>query len=132
MAGMKNLMAKKNTMRALLYEHNILNGFWFVLIEFLLVALVALFVGGAEAVRGNVLWSGAWLGIAVNAAAICATVIGQMRRGERSSSLAETYSGKGREMVAREHPGLLWHTLQITAACLVPFLLAVLTLREKS
>ena len=124
-------MAKKNTMRSLLYEHNILNGFWFVLIEFILVALVALFVGAAETVKGNVLLSAEGFGIAVNAAAICATVIGQMRRGERSSSLVETYFGKGREMVAREHPNLLLHTLQITAATLVPFLLAILTLIEK-
>ena len=117
-------------MRALLYEHNTLNGFWFVLIEFLLVALVALFVGAAEIVKGNVFLSIEGFGIAANAAAICATVIGQMRRGERSSSLAETYSAAGRERVRRDHPRLLLHTLQITAATLVPFLIALLTLME--
>jgi len=123
-------MAKKNTMRTLLYEHNILNGFWFVLIEFILVASEALFVGVAEIFKGDLLWSVWWVGFAVNAAAICATVIGQMRRGERSSSIAKTYFGKGKEAVTRDHPSLLWHTLQITAAALVPFLLAILTLIE--
>ncbi len=123
-------MAKKTTMRALLYEHNTLNGFWFVLIEFLFVALVALLVGAAEMVKGNVLLSIEGFGIAANAAAICVTVIEQMRRGERSRSLAETYFGKGKETARREHPRLLLHTLQITAAALVPFLIALLTLIE--
>lgn len=114
-------------MLELLYEHNTLNGFWFVLIEFVLVAAVALFLGVAYLAHGRVLWAVAWLGIAVNAGAVCATVIGQMRRGERSGSLAETYSQANREAIRRDHPRLDVHTLQIVVAAAVPFLLAVLT-----
>ncbi|MDQ2798394.1 MAG: hypothetical protein M3Y13_01980 [Armatimonadota bacterium] len=122
-------------MREMLYEHNTLNGFWFSLIEFLLVALFCLFLGAACLLKGNIaghlVWAAAFLGIAVNAAVICGTVIEQMRRGERSSSLHETYSAKGRERVRREHPNLDRHTLQIVIATAVPFLLAFLTLRGR-
>jgi hypothetical protein len=121
-------MAKRNAMRDMIQEHNTLNGFGLVLVEFLLIAGVALFLAGVEAVRRSPLWSGAYLGIAVNAAAVCVMVIGQMRRGEKSRRLSETSSAAGREAIRREHPDLGWHTLLIVAAALVPFLLAVLTL----
>jgi hypothetical protein len=124
-------MAERPTMRAILHEHNTLNGFWFVLIEFVLVALVALFVGMAGLSKGSVAWAVGCFGIVVNAAAICATVIGQMRRGERSNSIAVTYFGKGRELTQHEHPDLDRHTLQIVVATLIPFLLAALTLIDR-
>ena len=78
-------------MRLLLYEHNMLNGFWFALIEFLLVAAVCLFLSILEVLHRHIFWSIAYFGIGVNAATICATVIEQMRRGERSNTWAETY-----------------------------------------
>ena len=124
-------MAKKPTMLALLHEHNSLNGFWFELIEFAVVALIALLAGAAELFKGSGAWAVGYIGIAANATAICATVIGQMRRGERSSSIAVTYFGKGREATWREHPDLDRHTLQIVVATLVPFLLATLVLIDK-
>jgi hypothetical protein len=123
-------MAKKSTMLALLHEHNTLNGFWFVLIEFILVALVTLLIGAAELSKGRVAWAAGYFGIGANAVAICVTVIGQMRRGEQSSSITMTYFGKGKEVTRREHPDLDRHTLELVIATLVPFLLAARTLRE--
>ena len=124
-------MVKRPTMRSLLHEHNILNGFWFVLIEFILIVLAALFVGVAVLAKGSIVWAVAWLGIAANGTAVCITVIGQMRRGERGNTIAETYSGKGREVIRRAHPNLGRHTLWIVIATFVPFLLSVLTLIDK-
>ena len=124
-------MFKRHTMRSLLHEHNTLNGFWFVLIEFVLVALAALFVGVAVIAKGSIVWAIVCLGIAANAAVVCVTVIGQMRQGEQSNTIAETYFGKGREVVQREHPNLDRHTLWIVIATLVPFLLSVLTIIDK-
>ncbi|MDQ2800463.1 MAG: hypothetical protein M3Y13_12585 [Armatimonadota bacterium] len=76
-------------MREILYEHNTLNGFWFSLIEFLLVALFCLFLGAACLLKGNtaghVWWGIGFGGIAVNAAIICMTVIEQMRRGNEAA-----------------------------------------------
>lgn len=118
-------------MRSLLHEHNTLNGLWFVLIEFVLVVLAALSVGVGVIAKGSIIWAIACLGIAANAAAVCVTVIGQMRRGERSNTIAATYFGKGREVVQREHPNLDRHTLWIVIATLVPFLLSVLTLIDR-
>jgi hypothetical protein len=118
-------------MRKMLYEHNTLNGFGFVLVEFGLIALAAVFVAVATFRQGNVFWSAGWCGVAVNAGAVCATVVHQMRRGERSQSLAESYSREGRERIRREHPRLGWRTLRIVGAMLVPFLLAILTIIER-
>jgi hypothetical protein len=113
-------------MRSLLYEHNTLNGFWFALIEFLLVATVCLFLSILEVLHRHIFWSIAYFGIAFNSGTICATVIEQMRRGERSNTWAETYWPKYRESIHREHPDMGRHTLQIVTATIVPFLLAVL------
>ncbi len=118
-------------MRKVLYEHNTLNGFRFVLVEFTVVALAALFIGEATFVQGNFLWPVGCLGVAANAAAVCATVVRQMRRGERSNGFLESYSREGREKIRKEHPQLGMHTLQIVGAALVPFLLAILTLIDR-
>ena len=50
-------MSKRHTLRSLLHEHNILNGFWFVLIEFVLVVLAALFVGVVVIAKGSIVWT---------------------------------------------------------------------------
>ena len=114
-------------MREMLYEHNRLNGFWFVLIEFVLVALAAMFLAVATLLHGSRFWFAVWCGVAVNAVAVCWTVAGQMIRGEQSQNLAESFSRTGRDRIRREHPDLGKHTLQIFAAVLVPYLLAILT-----
>jgi hypothetical protein len=119
-------------MLKILYEHNTLNGFRLVLIEFTLVAVVALFIGVATYLQGRALWTVASLGVAINAAAVCGTVVEQMRRGERSSSLAESSSREGRQRIRREHPHLALHTVQIVGAVLIPFLLAILTIIDRA
>jgi hypothetical protein len=118
-------------MRKILYEHNTLNGFRFVLVEFSLIVLAALFLAVAAFLQGSILWFVGWCGVAVNALAVCATVVQQMRRGERSQGLVESYSRQGRERIRREHPQLGRHTLQIVGAALVPFLLAILTIIDR-
>jgi hypothetical protein len=118
-------------MRKMLYEHNTLNGFGFVLVEFTLIAAAAGFLAAATFRRGGIVWPLGWCGVGVNALAACGTVLGQMRRGERSVGLVASYSREGRERIRREHPQLARHTLQIAAAMLVPFLLAVLTIIER-
>jgi hypothetical protein len=118
-------------MRDILYEHNTLNGFRFVLAEFTLIALIAVVFAIATSLKGSALRPVGWCGVAVNAAAVCATVIHQMRRGEQSQSLAESYSREGREGIRREHPQIARHTLQIVGAMLVPFLLAILVMIER-
>ena len=118
-------------MRAILYEHNTLNGFRFVLAEFVFVTLVALLLGVATWRHGDMLCAVGWLGMAVNAAAVCGTVIEQMRRGERRNTRVEAYGHQGRAKSRREHPQVGAHTLQIVVAVLVPFLLALLTLMDR-
>lgn len=125
------IVLKKATMREMLREHNNLNGFGFSLAEFLLAALVAFWLCAAYLSRGRVMWFVAWLGIAINSVTICVTVLVQIRRGERSKGLYDTYFGKGRETVRREHPKLMEHTVHIVLATAVPFLLALLVLVDR-
>jgi hypothetical protein len=108
----------------ILHEHNTLNGFWFVLIEFLLVAALTLVFAAMAIMHGSVGWSVASLGVAANAAVVCLSVIGQIRRGERSSSIYRTYLGPERVQIAREHPHLSQHTAVLSILTIVPFALA--------
>ena len=118
-------------MREMLYEHNRLNGFVFVLIEFSAVALASLFVSVATFIHGRFVWSVGSMGVVVNAIAVCATVVQQIRRGERSSGLMESFSPIGRRKIRREHPHLFKRTLQIAGAAVTPFLLAILTVVDR-
>ena len=112
-------------------EHNILNGFRFVLLEFMIVVCAALFIGYVGLKKGQWGFEAAGLGIAVNAAAICLTVIRQIRRGEHDLGLHETYFGKRRAEIHREHPARDRHTMQLCLVFLVPFLLAAMILRGR-
>lgn len=122
---MSKNIAKKNTITDILNEHNTLNGFWFVLVEFIIVALVTICLGLLAIVRESLLWSIASFGVTINALTICATVIRQMRRGEQSGSIIQTYFGQEREAVRREHPNLGFHTLLLSVVTIIPFLLTV-------
>ena len=108
----------------MLHEHNTLNGFWFVLIEFLLVAVLTLVFAVMAITRGSVAWSVASLGITANAVVVCGSAFRQMRRGERSSSIYRTYLGAEHAQIARDHPHLSQHTAGLSVLVIFPFALA--------
>jgi hypothetical protein len=111
------------TMREIIEEHNALNGYRLVLVEFALVAAAAIFLSVAAARERGVLRTVAALGVAANAVAVCATTVAPLRRGERGEGLVATLSGEGRRTARSRHPDLGRHTLRIVAATLFPFLL---------
>ena len=108
----------------MLHEHNTLNGFWFVLIELLLVTALTIVFAATAIMHGSVGWSIASLGVAVNAAVVCLSVIRQMRRGERSSSIYRTYLGPERSQIARAHPHMSKHVGVLSLLVIVPFVLS--------
>ena len=108
----------------IVYEQNTLNGFGFVMVEFIVVAVVTLVLGEIALTARSVPWAVASFGVTANALTICVTVIQQMRRGERSNSFIQTYLGPGSPGIRREHPPHSQHsqhTALLTLVAIVPF-----------
>jgi len=99
-------------------------------VEFLVFAVVvgaiAVAFGLRHAVFATVLAAGAALnGLVIAAFGLCA-----WRRGERGSSLAQVFSGKGRAELIRHYPTLAADTWLLALAVLVPFLVLVTSALE--
>ena len=105
----------------MLHVHNTLNGFWFVLIESLLVTRLTIAFAAMAIMHGSGGWSIASLRVAENVGVICVSVIRQIQRGERSSSIYRTYLGTERHEIAREHPHLSKHTALLSLLDLTQF-----------
>ena len=114
-------MPERMSMLDIVYEHNTLNGFGFVMVEFIGVAVVTLVLGEIALTARSVPWAVASFGVTANALTICVTVIQQMRRGERSNSLIQTYLGPESPAIRRDHPQLSQHTALLTLVAIVPF-----------
>ena len=115
-------------MLEIIHEHNLLNGFRFVLVEFIVVTAIASFVGGAGILRGNFVYAFFGFGIAANAIYVCTRVIQQLRRGEKDIGLYEVYFGPNKKLISEKYPDLSLHTAQLSVALLMPFLVPILAL----
>jgi hypothetical protein len=106
-------------------EHNRLNGLRFVVVEFLIVALAALLIAGSGVLHREMLRAVFGLGIVLNALAVLAIAVSQIRLGDADDGLL----GKPAEYRAeagRRNPNLGARTAILTVAVLVPFLLVIL------
>ena len=122
---------RKMSMLEMVYEHNVLNGFRFVLIEFVIVACAALYIGSIGLSKGSPGFVIAGLGIAANSGAICLTVCRQLRRGDTDLGIYETYFGKRKAQHRTEYPDRDRNTMIMCMAFLCPFLLTILILRAR-
>jgi hypothetical protein len=112
-------------------EHNSLNGLGFVVIEFSLVALAALFIALSGALHHRALISIAGAGIFVNALAVIAIAAAQIGNHDNSEGILKIRSPQFRAQIRREHPDLGKHSLLVMVSVLSPFLLvASLFLRD--
>jgi hypothetical protein len=109
-------------------EHNRLNGFGLVLVEFAVVGAAGALIGYSGFVHRSFPLALEGVGVGVNAIAVCATVVVQMRRGEKSGSLADLFQRQTREKIRSAHPDLETHTVRISVAVLIPFFLAAFIL----
>jgi hypothetical protein len=117
---------EKKTVAYMVREHNSLNGFRLVIIEFLLVVLAAGLISLGGILHGRLLIAVSAAGIVLNAAAVIAIARAQMRHGEPSYGILKFRSLQFRAQVGPDHPRLTTHTLVVFGSVLIPFLLVAL------
>jgi len=120
----------KNSVAARVREHNRLNGFGFVIAEFLLVILAALFISASGLLHNRVLLAMTGVGIAANAGAVIVIAAAQTRDHEQSEGLLKVRSPEFRAMLRQNNPNLSTHTLIVFVSTLLPFLLVVLLILQ--
>jgi hypothetical protein len=126
-------MRKENkpTLLYIVREHNSLSGLRLVVIEFLLVILAALLISSSGVLHGRVLLAIVGIGVSVNALAVIAIALAQIRHHDKNEGLLKIRSSQVRAKVGQEHPNLGAHTLIVLVSVLMPFLLvAVLSLQR--
>ena len=116
----------ENTLLHMIREHNRLNGFRFVIIEFCLVTLAALFISVSGILHGE--WPVALIGtgIAANAVAVIAIAVAQIRDHEQSEGLRKLRSSQFRADIGQKYPKLSSHTVVLLVSILIPLLLVAL------
>ena len=120
----------KNSVAARVREHNRLNGFVFVIAEFLLVILAALFISASGLLHNRILLAMTGVGIAANAGAVIVIAAAQIRAHEQSEGLLKVRSPEFRAMLRQNNPNLSTHTLIVFVSTLLPFLLVVLLILQ--
>jgi len=120
----------KNSVAAMVREHNRLNGFGFVIAEFLLVILAALFISASGLLHNRILLAMTGVGIAANAGAVIVIAAAQIRDHEQSEGLLKVRSPEFRAMLRQNNPNLSTHTLIVFVSTLLPFLLVVLLILQ--
>jgi len=120
----------KNSVAARVREHNRLNGFGFVIAEFLLVILAALFISASGLLHNRILLAMTGVGIAANAGAVIVIAAAQIRDHEQSEGLLKVRSPEFRAMLRQNNPNLSTHTLIVFVSTLLPFLLVVLLILQ--
>jgi hypothetical protein len=120
------------TLAAIVREHNRLNGFGLVIVEFILVLFAALFISASGVIHGRGLIAMAGAGVAVNAIAIIAMSAFQIHSHERSEGILKLRSSEFRAKLQRENPRLNTHTFIVLFTALFPFLLVAVLLLEAS
>lgn len=113
-------------LKAIIQEHNRLNGLRFSVSEFALVTVAALFIafGGY---RNNLGWAMVGgIGITINSLTVCLIGIRQILAREPSGSILDFRRSSHRERVGHSVPNLGRHTLVICLFTIIPFVLAII------
>jgi sugar phosphate permease len=116
----------ENTLLQMIREHNALNGFSFVIAEFSVVALAALFICASGILHGRWPVAFAGAGIAANAIAVIAIAVIRIRNREQSQGLLKFRSAQFRADIGQKHPKLSSHTTVLLVSILIPLLLVAL------
>jgi hypothetical protein len=116
---------KRMSLKKIVDEHNVLNGFGFVRAEFLLVALSAAYISYAGIVGRSVAMTIIALGIIANALAVWWRATVQMQNGQKDIGIRRAYFGTERGRIRRAYPNLTGHTVLLSLVMLTPFLLFI-------
>ena len=111
-------------------EHNLLTGYRFVIVEYVLVGLLLGLLVAWYAVVGRWLDAAVWLGMTVNCAVIAVLAGAQLRGGVADFGTLPFRSRAFRQEVLPAHPALLRRTTALILATFTPFALALLVLAE--
>lgn len=122
-------MSTRMTDRVLV--HHEINGTRFSALEFGAAAAAAAFIAGAAATNQRWIIAGAAAGTMINCAAVAAVAVALLRGGVRGGRLRDLGSREIRGALRRAHPNLLFDTLFLCAATLLPFVLVALVVAER-
>ena len=117
-------------MIAIIEEHNLLTGYRFVIIEYLVVGLLLGLLGSWYATVGRLPDAAIWLGIAINSAFIALLADAQLRSGVRDYGSLPLRKAAFRREVLPEHRGLWRRTTVLVVLSMTPLAVAVLVLAE--
>lgn len=118
-------------MIAIIEEHNLLTGYRFVIVEYLLVGLLLGVLGASYAVVGRLSDAAIWLGITVNCGVVVLIADAQLRTGCHDFGSLPFRSATFRNAIRSEHPGLWRRTTALVVLSMVPLAVAVLVLIER-
>ena len=115
-------------MRAIIRRHNRVNGLWFSLLEFMLIALCIGTFASYYVVHQRVLLALVGIGITLNCIPVILDAVAALRA-QRSPGAAGTIWHKAaRPQIQRENPHMLRDTLILSMATLIPFVACIAAL----
>lgn len=117
-------------MIGLIEEHNLLSGYRFVIIEYVVVGLLLGLLGTWYASVGRQPDAAIWLGMAVNCAVIAVLADAQLRSGVPDFGPLPMRHRAFRERVMPAHPAVWRRTAALVVVTFIPFALAILVLAE--
>ena len=117
-------------MIAIIEEHNLLTGYRFVIIEYLLVGLLLGLLGSWYVAVGRMVDAAVWLGITVNCTVIVLLADAQLRSGRGDFGNLPFRRAAFRREVLPRHPGLWRRTTVLIVLSFTPFAIALLVLAE--
>jgi hypothetical protein len=113
-------------------EHNLLNGFRFVIAEYTIASLLVLPFAIYYFLHGRFLMGMIGWGLVTNFCVYIILAVQSIRRKEVSIGIGKLFKKETREEINRNYPQLERTTWALTATTLVPFLMAVIVLAELS
>ena len=117
-------------MIAIIEEHNLLTGYRFVIVEYLLVGLLLGLLGAWYATAGRMGDAAVWLGITVNCVVIVLLADAQVRGGVRDYGSLPFRKAAFRRDILPQHHGLWRRTTVMVVLSMTPFAVAALVLAE--
>jgi hypothetical protein len=117
-------------MTAIVREHNLLTGYRFVIVEYLLVSLALGALGAYYLLAARWIDAAIWLGMVANCLLIAAVAAAALRSGAADYGTLPMRRRALRAEIGREHPHLGRRTTALVTVTFVPFLLVLLVVAD--
>jgi hypothetical protein len=127
----KSQQSSEPAMTDLIRRHNRLNGILFSIVEFAFIALVMAVFITLHVVHRNFTFAVIEFGIALNCLPVVVIGVRMLKeRDEAGKVLGSFWNKEARQQLLKENPHMLWDTLSLTSATLIPFLSFAIVLCE--